>query len=366
MVHTVTWTAQHCQNPKNGDRMAQPLPQEDLDYILERTPDLWEEMRGQRLFLTGGTGFFGAWLLESLLAANRASSLDVKVTVLTRNPEAFCRARPHVAADPALTLLAGDVREFAFPAGEFHYVIHAATETWARPESGGPVDLLGVILGGTERVLRFAATHGTQKFLFTSSGAVYGPQPAGISHLREDYPGAPDPLAPNSAYGEGKRAAEALCAAYAQQWGLTCKIARCFAFVGPLLPLDQHFAIGNFIRDALGGGPIRVQGDGTARRSYMYASDLARWLWTILLSAPSGQAFNVGSAQSVSIEELANKVRSALGVTTDVRIARQALAGSPVHQYVPCVQKAEQQLGLRCEVSLDEAIRKTARSYGWG
>lgn len=339
---------------------------QDLDSILDRTRELWQELRGERILLTGGTGFFGCWLLESVLAANRAAGLNVSVTVLSRNPEAFRKARPHLAQAPAVTLLAGDVRQFAFPDGRFKYVVHAATETWARPGSGGSVELLETILGGTERVLQFAVTHGTEKFLFTSSGAVYGPQPEAISHLREDYPGAPDPLAPNSAYGEGKRAAEALCAAYEQQFGLDCKIARCFAFVGPLLPLDQHFAIGNFIRDALGGEPIRVQGDGTARRSYMYASDLARWLWTILLSAPSGQAFNVGSAQSVSIEELANTVRSALGVTADVKIARRALAGSPVHQYVPCVQKAEQQLGLRCEVPLEEAIRKTARSYGWG
>jgi nucleoside-diphosphate-sugar epimerase len=345
--------------------MTQPLPKEDLDFILERTRELWQELRGGQVFITGGTGFFGCWLLESLLAANRAAGLDVSVTVLSRNPETFRQARPHLALDPAMTLLEGDVRRFAFPDGRFKYVIHAATETWARPGAGGSVELLETILDGTERVLQFAASHGTEKLLFTSSGAVYGPQPEGMSHLREDYPGAPDPLAPNSAYGEGKRGAEALCAAYAQQFGMKCKIARCFAFVGPLLPLDQHFAIGNFIRDALGGGPIQVQGDGTARRSYMYASDLARWLWTILLSAPSGQAFNVGSAQSVSIEELANTVRSALGVATDVMIARRASAGSPVHQYVPCVQKAEQQLGLRCEVPLEEAIRKTARSYGW-
>ena len=339
---------------------------QDLESILNSTRELWEELRGERIFVTGGTGFFGCWLLGSLLAANRAAGLGVSVTVLSRNPEAFSQAQPHLALDPALTLLPGDVRRFAFPEGRFKYVIHAATETWTRPGSGGSVELLGTILGGTERVFQFAATHGTEKFLFISSGAVYGPQPEGISHLREDYSGAPDPLAPNSAYGEGKRAAEALCAAYAQQLGLNCKIARCFAFVGPLLPLDQHFAIGNFIRDGLSGGPIRVQGDGTARRSYMYASDLARWLWTILLSAPSGEAYNVGSAQSVSIEELANIVRLTLAVKTDVIIAQRVLAGSPLHQYVPCVQKAEQQLGLRCGVPLEEAIRKTARSHGWG
>jgi nucleoside-diphosphate-sugar epimerase len=345
--------------------MAQPLPQEDLDFILRRTPDLWEELRNQRIFLTGGTGFFGAWLLETLLAANSANALGVQITVLTRNPEAFRRSKPYSAQHPAVTLLAGNVRDFAFPFGEFRYVIHAATETWARPESGGPADLLDAILGGTERVLRFAATHGTEKFLFTSSGAVYGTQPQDISQISEQYLGAPDPLAPGSAYAEGKRGAEAFCASYARQYGLACKIARCFAFAGPLLALDQHFAFGNFIHHVLHGEPIHIRGDGTARRSYMYAADLARWLWTMLLRAPAAEAFNVGSPQSVSIKELAMTVQDALGSTTGIKIDRQATEGAPVQQYVPCVRKAESCLGLRCEVSLEEAIRKTARYHGW-
>jgi dTDP-glucose 4,6-dehydratase len=345
--------------------MSQPLPQGDLDFILRRTPDLWEELRNQRIFLTGGTGFFGVWLLESLLAADSANALAVQITVLTRDPEAFRRSRPHLALHPAVTLLTGDVRDFAFPLGEFRCVIHAATETWPRPESGGPVDLLAVILGGTERVLRFAVTHGAEKFLFTSSGAVYGPQPQNISQVSEEYLGAPDPLAPDGAYGEGKRGAEALCASYARQYGLACKIARCFAFAGPILALDQHFAFGNFIRDVLRGEPIHISGDGTARRSYMYAADLARWLWTMLLRAPAAEAFNVGSPRSVSIKELAMTVQNALGSTAGIKIDRQAMEGAPVQQYVPCVEKAERRLGLCCEVSLEEAICRTARHHGW-
>lgn len=345
--------------------MAQSLPQEDLDFILGRTPGLWEELRNQRIFLTGGTGFFGVWLLESLLAADRANALGVQITVLTRNPEAFRISRPFLVNHPALTLINGDVRDFAFPRGEFRYLIHAATETWPRPESGGPVDLLGVILGGTERVLRFAATHGTEKFLLTSSGAVYGPQPQDLPQVSEEYPGAPDPLDPAGAYGEGKRAAEALCAASTQQRGMACKIARCFAFAGPLLALDQHFAFGNFIGDVLRGEPIHIRGDGTPLRSYMYAADLARWLWTMLLQAPAAEAFNVGSPQSVSIKELAVAVQRVLHSTAGIKIHRQATAGAPVQQYVPCVQRAESRLGLRCEVSLEQAILKTAQYYGW-
>lgn len=336
------------------------LPQQDLDLILERTPDLWEELRGQRIFLTGGTGFFGVWLLESLLAADRTHRLGVHVAVLTRDVEGFRSRCPHLCVHPGLSLLQGDVRNFQFPEGEYRYVIHAATDTWARPGGGGAADWLTSILVGTDRVLRFAVTHGTEKLLLTSSGAVYGAQPPTIRNIPESYLGAPDPLSAGALYGEGKRAAEALCVAYASQYGLACKIARCFAFAGPLLPLDKHFAIGNFIRDVLEGRDISINGDGSPRRSYMYAADLARWLWTILLRAPSSVAFNVGSAESVSILELAEKVKAVLGSSCQIRVAQEHRPGTALLQYVPDVDKAALELGLRCEISLEESIRKTA------
>ena len=345
--------------------MNMPLPREDLDFVYERCSNLWNELRGERIFLTGGTGFFGVWLVETLLNANRRAGLHMEVTVLTRDSKAFLHAHPHLTGVPGLRLLEGDVRRFQSPQGTFSFVIHAATETWSRPHSDGPTDLLGVILGGTERVLEFAAGHGTQRFLFTSSGAVYGQQPSSISHLLENFPGAPDQLLPSSAYAEGKRAAEALCLAYSQQFGFASTIARCFAFVGPLLPLDQHFAIGNFIRDTIGGRDIEIRGDGTPRRSYMYAADLVRWLLTMLLRAPTGEAFNVGSSRSLSILELAELVRNSLASAASVKVLANVQQGMPIQQYVPDVQKAEDQLGLTCEISLEEAICKTARWHGW-
>jgi dTDP-glucose 4,6-dehydratase len=342
---------------------ANPLPRQDLELILEHTAPLWEEVRGSRIFLTGGTGFFGCWLVESFCFVNQLLGLGAEATILTRNAEAFAQKCPHVASDNAVTLQEGDVRSFSFPGGEYGYVIHAATEASVKQAAETPLAMLSTIIAGTERTLEFADTHGTGKFLLTSSGAVYGKQPPEMTHVPESYAGAPDPVNPANVYAEGKRNAELLCALYQKRDRLDCKIARCWAFCGPHLPLDQHFAIGNFIGDVLAGGPIQIQGDGTPRRSYLYAADLAVWLWTILLRAPALVPFNVGSARDVSILELAQTVAMTLNPQTEIRVARQIVPGAAPLRYVPCVDRARAVLGLRPTIGLEEGIRRTARWY---
>jgi nucleoside-diphosphate-sugar epimerase len=349
--------------------LASPVAPNDLELVLERTSPLWEDAcRRRRIFLTGGTGFFGCWLVESFCHINRALQLGAQLVVLTRNRAAFAAKCPHLAADPAVTLHAGDVRSFEFPAGSFEFVLHAATATDARVLSADPVDAFSIIVTGTERVLAFASACGASRFLLTSSGAVYGKQPSDLTHVPETFTGGPDPLMPASVYAEGKRAAELLCALHAQKTGLACAIARCWAFCGAHLPLDQHFAIGNFIGDVLAGRPIRIQGDGTPRRSYLYAADLAIWLWTMLFRAPSLVPINVGSAHDVSILELAQTVAAVLRPGTEIHVARTPDLGTPPLRYVPGIDRARELVGLVPTVTLDESIRRTAawhRSRGF-
>ncbi len=333
----------------------------DLDLIVASTEGLWDELRGQRIFLTGGTGFFGSWLVESFCHVNRRFELNAHITILTRNPRAFTEKCPHLVSDPAVTLFCSDVRSFAFPEGEYYCMIHAATEARATQAANAPLEMLSTIIAGTERALQFAVSHGVQKFLLTSSGAVYGRQPADMTHVPETYQGAPDPLLPASIYAEGKRVSELLCALYQRNAGLDCKIARCWAFCGPHLPLDEHFAIGNFIGDVLAGRPIHIHGDGTPRRSYLYAGDLAVWLWTILFHAPALTPINVGSDHDVSMLELAQIVASALNPRTEIQVAQQSIPGALPARYVPCVDRARQLLSLRQHVSLQDSILRTAQ-----
>jgi nucleoside-diphosphate-sugar epimerase len=328
---------------------------EDLDRVLAQTAGLWEELRHGRVFLTGGTGFFGCWLLETFLWATDHLGLDASIVVLTRDAGAFARKAPHLARHPAVTLHHGDVRTFEFVGGAFSHVIHAGTA------SASPVDgavMFDTIVTGTRRVIAFAQHAGASRLLFTSSGAVYGEQPADLTHVPEDYSGCAHRPGADQGYADGKRAAERLCV---EQTSATLQttIARCFAFVGPYLPGDAHFAAGNFVRDALNGGAIQVSGDGTAVRSYMYASDLAVWLWTILLRGIPGRPYNVGSEEPVSIADLARTVARLFRPPREVRISKAPSAGATRHRYVPSTLRARSGLGLRATVGLEQALART-------
>jgi nucleoside-diphosphate-sugar epimerase len=331
----------------------------DLAHIFTHTSHLWSGNPGKRFFITGGTGFFGRWLLESLVYTNAKLALGLSATVLTRSPKAFAAKAPHLSSAAEIDWLEGDVRSFVFPAGRYDGVIHAATDSSARHRVERPYEIFDAIVGGTKRVLTFAAQSGAKKFLFTSSGAVYGRQPADLSHLPEEYLGAPDPLSAASAYGEGKRAAEHLCAIHALRAGFEVKIARCFAFVGPYLPLDGQYAVGDFIRDAMSGGPIRVSGDGTPYRSYLYAADLAVWLWTILFQGTPQRAYNVGSAEALPIADLAQRVAAVTGGNISVLVAQAPCHDQPISRYVPAVNRAQRELGLRVWIPLEEGLRRT-------
>ncbi len=340
--------------------MAQYRPgvaQQDLALIAERCGGaVAAGLRGQRLFVTGGTGFFGCWLLEALLWLDEVHGLDLQVTVLSRDPQRFRARVPGLAAHPALHLVQGDVRDLSQVSGSFDTVIHAATDV-AAPASF-PAEAFDAIVAGGREALALARRSGAQRFLLTSSGAVYGRQPATLTHVPETYVGAPAPQDLRSAYGQGKRVVEWLAACEQQAGGMQVQVARCFAFVGPYQPLDAHFAVANFLRDAMRGEQVRVSGDGQAVRSYLYAADLAVWLLTILVQG-DGQPYNVGSPEPIGIGRLAGRIATVLNGRDDSIVLGTPAAGVLPEQYVPDVARAGS-LGLAVFTPLDEAIRRTA------
>jgi nucleoside-diphosphate-sugar epimerase len=343
----------------------------DIEGILAAAPDLWELLRDRTLFLTGGTGYYGCWFLESFSHVNAALDLRAKAVVLTRRPEAFRAKMPVLTADPAIRLVQGDVRKLE--AGDirrqlgsaaperFDFVIHAAAETDSRLYEKQTFAMLDTIIEGTRATLEFARDAGARRFLFTSSGAVYGRQPADISHIPEEYTGGPDTSRFNglNAYAEGKRLAETLCAGYHDVYGLETLIARPFATLGPHLSLDWHFILGHFLADALAGREIELRGDGTPHRSYLYAADQTLWLWTILLRGQPARPYNVGSSLGRPLREVAELVAGMVAPPLPVHIAGPADPSGPDADYVPDVSRIKSELGVTERVDLPAGIRRT-------
>ncbi|WP_413287833.1 NAD-dependent epimerase/dehydratase family protein [Bdellovibrio sp. HCB337] len=339
------------------------LPIEDLKHVFTQTETLWNQLQGKTIFLSGGTGFVGTWLLESFLYANQALSLQAKMVVLSRDPDVFFKKHPHLKDEKSLAFIKGDVRSFAEPEGAFDYAFHAAVDPAASLGGSQALDAFDVSVAGTKRVLELCKTKKVKKVLFVSSGAVYGKQPADITHVEETYAGAPDLSKSSSMYGEGKRVGELMSRQYGQTYGFDVSIARLFAFVGPGLPLDGHYAVGNFIRNILSGENICIKGDGSAKRSYMYASDMAIWLWHILFRGESFAAYNVGSDKELSILQLAKKIISIENPKLEVVVQGASTGNLSGDLYVPSVKKAASDLGLRLSVPDDAALKKTIEFY---
>lgn len=296
----------------------------------------------RRLFITGGTGFFGKSMLDYRLRHPEWEWAKAEWVVLSRAPDRFVASCPMLANQIGVSFVAGDVRDFMFLEGHFDAIVHAATSAVTTLSDD---EMTSVILGGARRIANFAKATDCQRVLFTSSGAVYGPQSAPVAET--------SPCAPTTAYGKGKLVAEKMIA----DSGLDVKIARCFAFVGPHLNRNIHYAIGNFMQNCLDGKPIVINGDGTPLRSYLYADDLVEWMFAILERGESGGPYNVGSDRAISIRELAETVRDALDSKSEIVVKGTPVPGAKQSVYVPNIERARNELGLEVKVSLEDAVK---------
>lgn len=342
--------------------------EEDFAQIGEQAKLSFEQLKNGHIFLTGGTGFIGTWMLEAIRFANECQAANIQVTILTRNPENFHSKYPHLFEHPNFHYLTGDVVKLPYEklqqSTKFTHLIHAATDASAELNEVNPLQMFDTVVLGTRQILDFAVKEKIPKVLYLSSGAVYGQQAQGIDFVAEESMSAPDCLNPKNTYAEGKRASEMLCAIYGKQFGCSIVVARIFALLGPLLNLDIHFAAGNFIRDAISGKVIRVSGDGRPERSYLYPSDLVVWLLAMLTHGESGAAYNAGSEEGISIADLA-KLTSILIGNHGYEILGLTDSGWNHGRYVPSSKLIQKQLGVKQTVSLAEAIKRTAYWNGW-
>ncbi len=320
--------------------MQTKLLEKDLEFIFEHTKGLYEDLRGKTILITGASGLVGSWMLDSLVYAENKLKLDITIHALTRDIDRFYTKLPHLKKLDHVLLfpIKGDIRKSNYPC-QYDYVLHFATHEGHRLNIEDPLEMFDVIANGTWKLLKFANEYRFTKFLYMSSGVVT---------KKED-----------NVYIEGKKVGELLCNLYHKQYGMDIKIARGYDFVGARLPLDKHFAIGNFIGNVLKGETVEVKSDGMAVRSYLYMADVVVWLWTILFKGKACVPYNVGSNRSLTIGNLAKKV----SIFGDREVYMKGDLKGMFDVYVSSFGSAEHELGLKQYINLDESIKRTIEWY---
>jgi len=335
------------------------LVRADAEAVLQGRVNRLEALRGQHIFISGGTGFLGAWLLELAAVLNQQHAFGLTLTIFSRNTRDFAQRWPHLGGLDWVHFQDGDVRYLAELPRDTRYIIHAAALTDRRLFASQPGTVAETNGLGTQRILR--ATYmleDVQKFVLLSSGLVYGRQPWETHRIGEDFAGPLHSDTVTSVYAESKRFAETVAQCAISESKLPVVTLRPFAFVGPYQSLQLPWAVTDFIRDSFTGGPIRIMGDGSTVRSLMYASDYAFWVLSALTNGRPRATYNVGSPEPIDLGSLAKMITQSFTPVPEIR-TRLGQTGHDRNRLVPDVTRAQRDLGVEVTVPLAEAIQRT-------
>lgn len=308
------------------------------------------------LLVIGGSGFFGKSILDAYQRGLLKSFEIDKIYVLSRNASRLSYENPELISS-CIELIDSDIST-ATDVTFADIVIHAAASTDARKYLLATKNEQENILAATKNYCTLAKkNHQKSKIVYVSSGAVYGPQPHDLLEIPEEFSlhASLDTMPVNKiGYAAAKRDCEKMIMDLAK-CGMRVSVARCFAFIGKYLPLDQHFAVGNFLCDGLAGDPINIKAKNKVYRSYMYVDDLVEWLLSIaLLSSENCPIFNVGSNQAISIDNLAEKIAK----TFNTNVVEYGNRSGDIDRYIPSIKLANK-YKMTQKYNLDQALDKT-------
>lgn len=328
------------------------MPRSDLlrtwiDPIVDDGEALLSELRDRTVLVTGASGFVGTWV-SALLLRLAERGVPLRLLALARRPERLRESLGDLALS-SLEEITCDLTDPLSPLPRADLIVHAAGDVSV---GGDRASLEAILVKSVDRVASQGAATGSERMVFVSSGAVYGPQPECCPRIGESFPGAPDSCG-DDFYGNAKRWAETVALARTAETPTEVVVARAFAFSGPFLPLGGRFALGQFVGHGLAGGPIRVRGTGEPLRSYLDGADMAFWLLTLLLRGRKGRCYNVGSAHPLRLIEAARRVAALCRCEV---VVEGGPDGTPL--YVPSTERAERELGLRPTVDFDTSVER--------
>ena len=316
----------------------------------------WDSLSGCNILVTGATGLIGACLVKALMLNERK---DYSVYGMGRNAKRAAGLFQDFASDASFHFIQHDVTSPLVSDIDFHFIIHAASNASPNFFSRHPVEVIKSNMNGVDNLLSYGLRHGMKRFLFVSSGEVYGESDGRI--FTEDYSGYVDCMSPRSCYPSSKRAAETLCVSYMSEYGAGVVIARPCHTYGPDFSENDNRVYAQFIRNALRGEDIVMKSTGSQFRSWSYVVDCASAILYILLKGKNGEAYNIADeASNISIRELAEITASMVGrkVVMEVPDETERKGYNPVSKSVYSVEKLKT-LGWQPATSIKDGIRKT-------
>jgi nucleoside-diphosphate-sugar epimerase len=327
----------------------------DLVTISESLSECFPLLQNKKILITGATGYFGKWVLYSLIYLNEVNKLNLSICCVTRDSQKFLMEYEEFKSCTFVQWENADLKSLSTIDFVPDYILHLAADTSISNTAEEKALHYQNSVQGTKNLIKFLENKNPQgRILFASSGVVYSTS-ADMNKFSEKSSINASDLQVQSAYAAAKRSNEDLLI----QSNLDIIITRPFAFAGPFLPMNGHFALGNFIESVLNHETIVIQSTGMDSRTYMYCADLVIWLISILLYGKSKEVYNVGSDEVITIKDLALKINH-LGKGKGVEILNQTNVNTlGTNFYIPNVDKAKKELGLQRKYSLDKAIIRT-------
>jgi len=339
------------------------LPKQDLVNLAKEFSSEINTFNKKSFLITGGTGFIGKWLIAVLNELNRINDFHISLTILTRDKNKFISAFKDDEDLKNLKFIESDIRHLDNINNKelaFDYIVLGANDA-TYDFSLNPNLLTDTLIGGTRLMIEKFVTNKTNTILHLSSGAVYGDIAKLNNGVKENDKANFDITNLGSMYGISKLLVESILNDLSIKKDIKIINARCFAFVGPYLPLDKHFAVGNFINNCLNSEPIVINGDGSPVRSYMYAADMVKGLLKSLQSKKSS-AINIGSDKAISISDLANLISNELGNPNVVIKNNGKSHPEKSNYYLPDISLLKS-LGYEESYDLRSSITKTYKFY---
>lgn len=336
--------------------------QKDIEKVVQEQL-AWNKLKNKSILIIGASGMIGTFLIDCLMALNKKQALNISVYAMGRNLGKLESRFVKYLGDRHFHLVAGDVLEPLVSDITYDFIIHGASNTHPKAYVEDPINTIMTNIKGTEQVLNYAAKHSVERVLFLSTVEIYGENRGDVEKFDEQYCGYIDSNTLRAGYPEGKRASEALCQAYIQQYDVDVVIPRLCRIFGPTMLKEDSKASSQFIRNAVNDEDIVLKSAGTQYYSYCYVADAAYALLYLLLEGKSGEAYNIANSQfDLTLKELAEKLAAIVGrkVIFEIPDQTEAAGYSKATQAVLATDKIER-LGWQPIYSLEEGLEQVIR-----